>query len=133
MGRDSGHTGEKVNKMKNLIRYSVLFISVIMGFYLIYLNYESVSLLLTQVALVFLWILLPFYLYLFISRKKNIIYSILPPIFILPLYLLVFFDYISSESSTAAIGLIFLPLLGFAAVGISSLMAWIFEKISNRA
>ncbi|SRR5690606_1304332 len=119
--------------MKNLIRYSVLSISVIMGFYLIYLNYESVSLLLTQVALVFLWMLLPIYLYLFISWKKNIIYSILPPMFLLPLYLLVFFDYISSESSTAAIGLIFLPLLGFAAVGISSLMAWIFEKISNRA
>ena len=97
--------------------------------YVIYVNYESTDLLLMQIALMFLWALLPVYVYFFLSRKhKNKFVILLPALFILATYITFTYSYFASGSSTAALAFVVLPIYALAAMGLGYLVAWIIIK-----
>jgi hypothetical protein len=116
-------------------RYVVLIIGIGLGIFIIAVNYESPELLLTQAALIFLWILVPFYLYFFTLRKSSSLSSVvIPSILMLAAYFFISYEYYTSDSSTAAIALLILPIYGFAALGLGCFISWIVsrrKKVSN--
>ena len=118
---------------KHLIRFTTLFIGFVFALYIIFINYESADLLLLQFAMMFLWVLLPFYAFFILSIKfKTYPYLILPPVFILIPYGLFAYDYLSSTSSTSALVFLVAPVYGLVSLGIGYLLAWIWTKLTQK-
>lgn len=121
------------NLPKQLIRFGTLFIGFVFALYIIFINYESADLLLTQFAMMFLWVLLPFYAYFILSIKfKSFSYILIPPVFILIPYGLFAYDYLTSTSSTSALVFLVAPVYGMVSLGIGYLFAWGWTKMSHK-
>ena len=122
------------NLPKQLIRFGTLFIGFVFALYIIFINYESADLLLMQFAMMFLWVLLPFYVYFILSIKfKSFPYILIPPVFILIPYGLFAYDYLTSTSSTSALVFLVAPVYGMVSLGIGYLIAWGWTKFSKKS
>lgn len=118
---------------RHLIRFTTLFIGFVFALYIIFINYESTDLLLLQFAMMFLWVLLPFYAFFILSIKfKSLPYLIVPPLFILIPYALFAYDYLTSTSSTSALVFLVAPVYGLITLGIGYLIAWIWTKLTHK-
>jgi hypothetical protein len=119
--------------MKIIIRFGTLFLGFAFALYIIFINFESSELLLMQFAMMFLWVLLPFYGYFLLSMKsESIFYILVPPLSILIPYALFAYDYLTSESSTSALVFIVAPVFGIASMGLGYLIAWVFTKLFKK-
>mgnify|MGYP006969367258 CR=1 FL=1 len=119
--------------MKQFARYLLLIVGFGLAGYVIYVNYEGPDLLLMQIALMFLWALLPVYVYFFLSRKHvNKFIILFPALFILATYITFTYSYFTSDSSTAALAFVVLPVFALAAMGLGYLVAWIIIKATGK-
>ena len=119
--------------MKQAFRYITLLLGFALGIYLIIINYENPGHLVMQIAVMLLWLILPLYIFFFISsRNENQYYIIIPSILLLLLYAYITYDYLTSESSTSALGLAVAPFLGILILGVGYLTAWVVTLIVKK-
>lgn len=115
--------------INTLIRYLTLLTGWSLMIWVLVMNYSDPVESLITFAVFALWILFPYYLFFFVSRKETRFLKVLiPALFLNSLYVLAVLDYFSSESSTAALVFIVLPLAGLAALAVCYLALYLVYK-----
>lgn len=118
--------------MNKIIRFSTLGFGFAYAVIPIYMNYEGLSLLTGQVAF-FLFSIIPFFIYFFMSRKEDNLFKLLfPSILLLILYGWMLVSYIDSTSSTSALVFVVAPILGFAIIFVSYLILYLISRFTDK-
>jgi hypothetical protein len=115
--------------INSLIRYLTLLTGWSLMIWVVIMNYGGVTDLLIQLAIFILWVLFPYYLYFFVSRKETRFLKIFLPALVLnSAYVLAVLDYSASESSTSALVFVVLPVFGVAVLGLCYLILYLYYK-----
>ena len=118
--------------MNKIIRYLTLGLGLAYSVIPIYMNYESLSLLMGQIVF-FLISITPFFAYFFFSRKENNLLSLLlPSVPICVLYGLLLSSYFESTSSTSALVFIVAPIIGFGILIAAYLILYLISKFKPK-
>jgi len=116
-----------------IIRYLTLGLGLAYGIIPIYMNYESLSLLMGQVVF-FLLSITPFFAYFFFSRNENnLLNLLLPSVPICILYALLLSSYFESTSSTSALVFIIAPIIGFAILIAAYLILYLISRFRSKS
>ena len=118
--------------MNKIVRYLTLGLGLVYGIIPIYMNYESLSLLMGQIVF-FLISITPFFAYFFFSRKENnLLNLLLPSLPICILYALLLSTYFESTSSTSALVFIVAPIIGFGILIAAYLILYLISKFKPK-
>lgn len=118
--------------MNKIVRYLTLGLGLAYGVIPIYMNYESLSLLIGQIVF-FLISITPFFAYFFFSRKENnLLNLLLPSVPICILYALLLSTYFESTSSTSALVFIVAPIIGFGILIAAYLILYLISKFKPK-
>ncbi|MEI7484643.1 MAG: hypothetical protein WCK13_08020 [Ignavibacteriota bacterium] len=118
--------------MSKVIRYLTLVFGLAYSVIPIYMNYESLALLMGQVVF-FLISITPFFAYFFFSRKENnLLNLLLPSVPICVLYALLLSTYFDSTSSTSALVFIVAPIIGFGLLITAYLILYLISKFKTK-
>ena len=116
-----------------LFRYLTLLDGLAIMIFILASDYANGKLILSHTLILLLWVMSPFYLIFFLTRKvQNVLKVLLPALALVIIYFIVVEEYFSSDKATAELVFITMPLFGFAAIGLGYLLYYIivsFKKI----
>ncbi len=113
-------------------RYLILLDGLVILIFIMSSDYVNARLTLSHTLILFLWIMLPFYLIFFLTRKTQYIFKILfPALALVIIYFILAEEYISSDKSTAELVFITMPLFGFAGAGAGYLIYYVISKFKK--
>lgn len=118
--------------MIKLIRFATLASGVIIILYIMFLNFNKDKLILSESLILLIWIMIPFYLFYFFTRKsEKAIMIIMPALALIFIYIIITQEYLRSDNATAGLVLLIMPVYGTAALGaglLIKLIIGLFKK-----
>ena len=112
--------------MIKTFRYLTLLSGFIIMLFIMKENYSDARLDLSRVLILLLWIMFPFYLYFFITRKSESVLRVALPGAALIFICIIFTkEYFNSDNATKELVFLFIPVAGLTAIGAGFLVSYV--------